>query len=49
MKRSGAKLSILGILFVVLLFFLSFANAHAQWAYTYGGTDGIMPVLSTDH
>ena len=37
MKRSGTKSVILGNIFVVLLFFLSFTNAHAQWAYTYGG------------
>jgi hypothetical protein len=37
MKQSGTKSFILGNLFVVLLFLLSFTNAHAQWAYTYGG------------
>ena len=37
MKQSGTKSFILGNLFVVLLFVLSFTNAHAQWAYTYGG------------
>ena len=39
MKQAGAKSFILGILLVVLLFSLSFTNVHAQWAYTYGGTD----------
>ena len=38
MKRSGTKVFILGHLFVVVIIFLSFGNAHAQWAYTYGGT-----------
>ena len=37
MKQSGTKSFILGNLFVALLFLLSFTNAHAQWAYTYGG------------
>ena len=37
MKLFRAKSFIFGSLFVVLLFFLSFSNAHAQWAYTYGG------------
>jgi hypothetical protein len=39
MKQSGTKSFILGNLFVALLFLLSFTNAHAQWAYTYGGAD----------
>jgi len=39
MKQAGAKSFILGILLVILLFSLSFTNAHAQWAYTYGGTE----------
>ena len=38
MKRSGSTSFILGSFFLVLLFLLSFTNAHAQWAYTYGGT-----------
>jgi len=37
LKQSGTKSFILGNLFVVLLFLLSFTNVHAQWAYTYGG------------
>ena len=37
MKQSGTKSFILGNLFVALLFLLSLTNAHAQWAYTYGG------------
>ena len=40
MEQSGTKSFILGILFMVLLFFFSFTNAHAQWAYTYGGSNG---------
>ena len=39
MKQAGAKSFILGILLVILLFSLSITTAHAQWAYTYGGTD----------
>ena len=38
MKQSGARSFILGILLVIVLFLLSITNAHAQWAYTYGGT-----------
>ena len=38
MKQAGAKSFILGILLVIVLFPLSITNAHAQWAYTYGGT-----------
>jgi hypothetical protein len=40
MEQSGTKPFIIGILFMVLLFFFSFTNAHAQWAYTYGGSNG---------
>jgi hypothetical protein len=39
MEQSGTKSFILGNLFVALFFLLSFTNAHAQWAFTYGGTD----------
>jgi len=38
MNQPGTKSFILGNLFVFLLFLLSFTNARAQWAYTYGGT-----------
>ena len=38
MNQSGTKSFILGNLFVFLFFLLSFTNARAQWAYTYGGT-----------
>jgi hypothetical protein len=39
MKQPGAKSAILGILTLFLLLSLSVPPAHAQWAFTYGGSD----------
>ena len=36
MKLLRATSFIFGSLFAVLLFFLSFSNAYAQWSYGYG-------------
>ena len=40
MKRSGTKSLILGNLHLVILFCLWVSPVQAQWAYTYGGSNG---------
>ena len=39
MKQSGARLPVLGILPLFFLLSLSVPPVHAQWAFTYGGSD----------